>query len=61
MNFHKNENMETHEKGLRWVLLALYNREDLERACLEIFSDADFLLLYSLEDSYMWQCRKEIL
>jgi hypothetical protein len=43
-----------------WVMLALYHLEDLEHAFIEIVSDADFLLLYNMEDSYMWQCREEI-
>jgi len=26
----------------------------------EIFSDVNFMLLYSMNDSYIWQCKREI-
>jgi hypothetical protein len=49
-----------HSKALLWVMLALYYLPDLERAMIEIVSDADFMLLYNMEDSYMWQCKRQM-
>jgi hypothetical protein len=61
VNFHsKNRDASLHAKALMWVMLALYHLEDLERAMIEIVSDADFMLLYNMDDSYMWQCKKQI-
>jgi hypothetical protein len=48
------------ELGIRWVLLAVYKLNDLCEALTQVFCDSAFLLLYSMNDSYVWQCRKEI-
>lgn len=60
--FHKNsEGKNPNELGIRWVLLAVYKTADLYAAFNQIFCDSEFLLMYSMNDSYMWQCRKEII
>ena len=52
--------MAPNELGIRWVLLALYQQEDLEAALKEIMSERDFLMMYCMHDSYMWQCKQQL-
>jgi hypothetical protein len=47
-------------KGIRWGLIALVDVDDLYVIFMGIFNNPDFLMLYDMEDSYMWNCRKEI-
>lgn len=63
VNFYSNkkETQNVSEKALLWVLLALYHIEDLEKALVEIVCDHDFLLLYKMDDSYMWQHKKDVI
>ena len=28
---------------------------------MQIISDSEFLMLYSMNDSYIWQCKKQIM
>ena len=39
----------------------MYRTDELEKAFLQMFCEADFLLLYDQENSYLWKYRKEIL
>ena len=41
-------------KGLAWLLTAVYQIEDLETAWKTMAEDSDWALLYSMEDSWMW-------
>jgi hypothetical protein len=62
VNFHaSSQGKAQNELGIRWVLLAVYRLNDLCEALTQIFCDTEFLLLYSMNDSYVWQCRKEIM
>lgn len=56
VNFHskKGDNQTQNAKAFLWVMLALYHIDDLEKALLEIVCDHDFLLLYKMDDSYLW-------
>ena len=55
MNFHQNNEGKTiNEMGIRWVILAIYKRDDLMKAFCEIVGDQNFLMLYSMDDSYAW-------
>ena len=61
INFHRQtEGSNPSELGIRWVLLAIYQREDLFEAFMAIVSDQHFMFLYSMDDSYAWQCKREI-
>jgi hypothetical protein len=61
MNFHQNcEGKTINELGIRWVILAIYKRDDLMKAFCEIVGDQNFLMLYSMDDSYAWQCKRDI-
>ena len=43
------------------MLVGIFQLDDLEKAMITIFSDTEFLQNYSMEDSYMWKNRKQIL
>ena len=61
MNFHQNNEGKTiNELGIRWVILAIYKRDDLMKAFCEIVGDQNFLMMYSMDDSYAWQCKRDI-
>jgi len=61
INFYYEEASTNREKALGWILLALNQKEELKNVVLEIFSNIPILQLYSKEESYLWQNRKEIL
>ena len=62
INFHKKSHeIKTELKGYRWLLLSLYILEDLEKSVIEIFNDSEFLVLYRMNDSYMWNNKGDIL
>lgn len=42
------------------MLIAVYHLQDLEAAFHAILGDGEFLMMYCLHDSYMWQCKREI-
>lgn len=42
------------------MVLAMYSRTDLKKAMNRIFLDNDFKQVYLKNDSYIWQCEKEI-
>jgi hypothetical protein len=33
-------------KGIKWIILVLYRSEDLMKAFLTMFNEADFMLMY---------------
>lgn len=46
--------------GLRWLLLAVYKFDDLFVVMKEVINDKNFLRMYPISDSYLWQCKSEI-
>jgi hypothetical protein len=61
MNFyHDSEGKTVNEIGIRWIILAIYKRDDFMKAFCEIVGDQHFLTLYSIDDSYAWQCKRDI-
>lgn len=58
INFHQDETKEPNELSIKWVLVAIYHGNDIRAALMQILSDADFLMMYCIEDSYLWQCKK---
>ncbi|CDW86501.1 UNKNOWN [Stylonychia lemnae] len=61
INFYYEEASNNREKALGWILLALNQKDELQRVVMEIFSCIPILQLYSKQDSYLWANRKEIL
>jgi hypothetical protein len=56
----KSKNDLNKNKSLLWILIALFDVDDLKTVFIEIFNNIDLLMLYDKDDSYMWKCRKEI-
>ena len=42
-------------------MIAVYETEDLKQAFEAVFGDSEFLLMFDMQDSYLWQWKKEIL
>lgn len=61
INFYYEEAKSNREKGLGWILLALNKIDDFSAVLKEVFANIPILQLYSKEDSYVWQNRKELL
>jgi hypothetical protein len=59
INLHQQTQQELTKKGkgIKWIILVLYKTEDLEKAFMTMFSEADFLLMYDMQKSYMWNHR----
>ena len=59
INLHQQTQQELTKKGkgIKWIILALYKSDDLEKALMTMFSEADFLLMYDMDKSYMWKHR----
>ena len=55
------ELLTTDEMGFRWIILALFKIEDLSDVICQIFSEADFLMLYDKNTSFLWNDRERIL
>lgn len=47
--------------GLRWMVLALHNLDDLHSAFLSVLGNPNMVAMYAVGDSFMWQCKKQIL
>lgn len=47
--------------GLRWMVLALHNLDDLHGAFVSVLGNPDMAAMYAVADSFMWQCKKQLL
>ena len=55
INFHpKSGSTPINTLAIRWVLIALYHLEDLQAVIHQILSDHDFLMMYCVQDSFIW-------
>lgn len=44
--------------GLRWLVLAIHNLDDLHSAFLAVLGDPEMVAMYAVGDSFIWQCKK---
>jgi len=49
------------EIGERWVNLAIYHKDDLKYVFVQLFSNNNLMNLYKPDDSFIWQCKNEII